>query len=172
MSNEQSRMSSTRMEAHMERSARRLLLASLLAFPVVVALGSALGPAHRRLSAFPDALRALDLFHTHFDQLVWLGSSALGAALHLLAPRYSGPVWAPRWLAPAYLLGALLFSVSFAVKGVALRLGMVALARWTSPLLASLGGVSLLVAAVCAATVASLRQQARSRAEQTAPLSK
>ena len=137
----------------MERSARRLLVFSLASFAAVVVFASALGPLQRALEG-TDAARAVSSFHTHFDQLCWLGSAALGAALLLLARSYAGPAWAPRLLAGSYTAGALIFSGAHAVKAAGLRLGWSGATRIVFPALASIGGVTLLVAAAAAATIA------------------
>jgi hypothetical protein len=137
----------------MERAARRLLLFSLASFVAVVALGSGLGPVQKALAG-GDAARSLASFHAHFDQLCWLGSAALGAALLLLAPSYRGPAWAPALLTASYAAGALVFSVSHAVRAVGQRAGSDALSRTAFAILASVGGAALLVAAAGAATIA------------------
>jgi len=138
----------------MERSAHRLLLLSLAGFATVVGLGTIrASPAHLLLDN-EASVQAFQAFHAHFDSLVWLGAAALGAALKLLAPGYRGPDWAPRWLAPAYAMGAVVFAGSYAVKGLGLRLGVAPLARAVPAALASLGGVLLLGAALCALVVA------------------
>jgi hypothetical protein len=138
----------------MERAARLLLASSLVAFAVVIGLGTLrASPAHQLLDV-PEALKSLQSFHSHFDVLVWLGAAALGATLKLLAPGYRGPAWAPRLLAPAYLGGATVFACSFAMKALGQRLGLDALVRPVAPALASLGGVGMLLAALAALVVA------------------
>jgi hypothetical protein len=138
----------------MERAARLLLASSLVAFAVVIGLGTLrASPAHQLLDT-PEAVKSLQAFHSHFDNLVWLGSAALGATLKLLAPGYRGPAWAPRLLAPAFLAGAVVFACSFAVKALGQRCALGALVRPLAPALASLGGVGMLLAAVAALVVA------------------
>ncbi|BDG02577.1 hypothetical protein [Anaeromyxobacter oryzae] len=138
----------------MERSARLLLATSLAGFAAVVGFGTIrASPAHHLLDT-PEAVKSFQAFHAHFDALVWLGAAALGAALKVLAASYRGPAWAPRVLAPAYALGAVVFSVSYAVKAVGERFGMRVLARPIAPALASAGGLALLAAAGCAAVIA------------------
>lgn len=148
----------------MERASRQLLVFSLAGFAAVVALGTLrASPAHLAFDVSPEVVRSLQSFHTHFDVLAWLGPAALGGALHLLAPAYSGPAWAPRTLAPCYALGAIVFSGSYAVKALGLRAGIDVLARPIAPALASAGGLLLLGAAGCAVTIgwALLRTGAR-----------
>jgi len=139
--------------AVMERSGRTLLLFSLASFVAVVVFASALGPLQKHLAG-TDAARALASFHTHFDQLCWLGSAALGAALHFLAGSFRGPAWAPRLLAASYAPGALVFSGAHVVKAIGLRSGSAGLPGAVFPALASVGGVALLVAAAAAGTIA------------------
>jgi hypothetical protein len=148
----------------MERASRQLLLFSLAGFVMVVALGTVrASPAHLAFDVSPEIVRSFQSFHAHFDSLVWLGAAALGGALHLLAPAYRGPAWAPRTLAPVYAVGSLVFSGSYAVKGIGLRFGIDPLARPVAPALASVGGLLLLAAAGCAAAIgwALLRRQSR-----------
>jgi hypothetical protein len=133
----------------MQRSGRRLLLFSLASFVAVVVFGSALGPLQKALAG-TDAARALASFHAHFDQLCWLGSAALGAALLFLDGSYRGPRWAPALLGWAYPLGALVFSGGHAIKAIGIALAMPLVPRVVVPVLASAGGV-LLLAAVCGA---------------------
>jgi hypothetical protein len=138
----------------MERAARQLLLFSLAGFVAVVGLGTIrASPAHAAFDVSPEIVKALQSFHAHFDSLVWLGAAALGGALHLLAPAYRGPAWAPRALGPVYAAGSLVFSGSYAVKGLGLRFGIDLLARPVAPALASVGGLLLLAAAGCAVVV-------------------
>jgi hypothetical protein len=138
----------------MERAARQLLLFSLGGFVAVVALGTVrASPAHVAFDTSPEIVRSLQSFHAHLDSLVWLGAAALGGALHLLAPAYRGPAWAPRTLPAAYALGSLVFSGSYAVKGLGLRFGIDVLARPVAPALASAGGLLLIAAAGCAAVI-------------------
>jgi len=139
----------------MERAARLLLIFSLLAFAAVVCLGTLrASPAHLVMDTDPVVVQALQSFHSHLDSLAWLGAAALGAVLRLLAPTYRGPPWAPRALAPTYAAGAVLFPVAFAAKGIGLRLGVGPFVRPIAPLLASVGGLSLLAAAGCALVIA------------------
>jgi hypothetical protein len=138
----------------MERSARLLLVSSLAGFAAVIVLGTIrASPAHRLLDT-PESVKSFQAFHSHFDALVWLGAAALGTALRSLASAYRGPAWAPRALAPAYLLGATVFSTSFAVRALGERFGVAVLARPVAPALASSGGVLMIAAAACALVVA------------------
>jgi hypothetical protein len=149
----------------MDRSAHRLLVLSLAGFAAVVGLGTVrASPAHALLDT-EQSVQAFQAFHAHFDSLVWLGAAALGAALKLLAPGYRGPEWAPRLLAPAYALGAVVFAGSYGVKGLGLRFGLATLARPVPAALASLGGLLLALSALCAFVVAwSARAALRARA--------
>jgi hypothetical protein len=138
----------------MLRASHRLLLLSLAGFAAVIGLGTIrASPAHVLLDTEPSVVVAFQAFHAHFDSLVWLGAAALGATLKVLAPGYRGPAWAPRVLAPAYALGAVVFAGSYAVKGLGLRLGIAALSRPVPAALASIGGLLLLLAAACALAV-------------------
>ncbi len=155
---------------HMLRASHRLLLLSLAGFAAVVGLGTIrASPAHALLDTEPAVVVAFQAFHAHFDSLVWLGAAALGTALKLLAPGYRGPSWAPRLLAPAYALGALVFAGSYAVKGLGLRLGVASLSRPIPAALASLGGLLLLVAAACALAIAWAVFQAQRAAAAAGP---
>lgn len=137
----------------MERAARRLLLFSLAAFVAVVVFASALGPVQKALAG-TEAARSIASFHAHFDQLCWLGSAALGATLLLLARSYSGPAWAPSLLAASYAAGSLVFSCAHVVRAIGERTGSAGLSGIAFRILASVGGVALLVAAAAAAAIA------------------
>jgi hypothetical protein len=138
-----------------ERHARTLLLFSLASLPLVIAFGTLRGiPAMRALLETPEAARSVASFHSHFDQLCWLGAAALGAALFLLREGYRGPAWAVRWLARAYIAGSLLFSVAHAVRAAGVAAGSERLARGGFGLLVSVGGTLLLVAMATGAIVA------------------
>lgn len=137
----------------MERAARRLLLFSLVSLLAVLVLGMLRGAGPiRAWLADPDRARTAALFHSHFDQLCWLGAAAAGAVLWILRDGYRGPAWAPRVFSFAYAAGALLFSAAFALKLVAQAVGSGALARGGFAALVSLGG-ALLAAAVASGAV-------------------
>jgi hypothetical protein len=139
----------------MERASRQLLLFSLAGFASVVALGTIrASPAHVAFDTSPEIVRSLQSFHAHLDSLVWLGAAALGGALHLLAPAYRGPAWAPRHLPPLYAAGSVVFSGSYAAKAFGLRFGLAPLVRPVAPALASGGGLLLLASAGCAVVIA------------------
>lgn len=139
----------------MERAARRLAAFSFVSFLAVVVLGTlrGAGPVQAWLDG-PELLRLAALFHSHFDQLCWLGSAATGAALWILRDAYRGPAWAPPLLAWSYPAGALLFSTAFLVKVVGLRIASPALARVAFGGLVSLGGALLVVAVVAGVATA------------------
>jgi len=139
----------------MDRAARLLLVYALLAFAAVMGLGILrASPAHLAMDTDPSVVQALQSFHAHLDSLAWLGAAALGAVLRLLAPAYRGPAWAPRTLALAYAAGAALFPAAYAAKGIGLRIGAGLLVQIVCPVLASLGGLLLLVAGGCALVIA------------------
>jgi hypothetical protein len=139
----------------MEAAARRLVTFSFVSFLFVLASGTirGLGPVKAWLDG-PELLRVAALFHSHFDQLCWLGAAATGAALWILRDAYRGAGWAPRLFAWSYPAGALLFSSAFLVKLVGLRLERVALSRMAFGALVSLGGALLLVALVAGGAIA------------------
>ena len=83
--------------AFMERAARRLLAFSFVSLLAVLVFGMVRGLAPvRAWLAAPDVARTAALFHSHFDQLCWLGSAAAGTALWVLRDSYRGAAWAPR----------------------------------------------------------------------------
>jgi hypothetical protein len=139
----------------MERAARRLVTFSFVSLLFVVLSGTlrGMGPVRERL-ADPELLRLATLFHSHFDQLCWLGAAAAGAALWILRDAYRGAAWAPRLFATSYPAGGLLFSLAFLVKLVGLLAGSAALSRFAFGGLVSVGGALLLVAAACGAAIA------------------
>jgi hypothetical protein len=139
----------------MERAARRLLTFSFVSLPAVLAFGTlrGTGPVKAWLDG-PELLRVAALFHSHFDQLCWLGAAAAGAALWILRDAYRGPAWAPPLFAWSYPTGALLFSTAFLVKVIGLRVESAVLARIAFGALVSLGGALLVVAFVAGAATA------------------
>lgn len=138
----------------MERAARRLVAFSFVSLLAVLAFGTirGMGPVRAWLDG-PELLRVAALFHSHFNQLCWLGSAAAGAALWIMRDAYRGPAWAPPLFAWSYPTGALLFSTAFLVKVVGLRIGSEALTRIAFGALVSLGGALLLVALVAGAVI-------------------
>jgi hypothetical protein len=138
----------------MDRAARRLLLFSLASLVLVIAFGTLRG-ALRPAPEAAEVAKYTALFHSHFDQLCWLGAAAAGAALWILRGGYSGPAWGPVLFGWAYPAGAALFSVAFLVKVLGLRLESDALTHAAFGALVSLGGVLLLVA-MCSAVVVVL----------------
>lgn len=152
----------------MERASRRLVAFSLVSFIGVVAFGSVRGmPPVKALLDDPELLRVSALFHSHFDQLCWLGAAATGASLWILRDAYRGPAWAPRLIAWSYPVGAVLFSGAFLLKLAGLKLGSVVLARGAFGAVVSLGGTLLFVALVAAAAIAWGLRGAGSRQETT-----
>ena len=143
------------MIAPMETAARRLVTFSFASFLLVLASGTVrgMGPVRAWLDG-PELLRTAALFHSHFDQLCWLGAAATGAALWILRDAYHGAGWAPRLFTWSYPAGALLFSCAFLVKLFGLRLERVALSRVAFGALVSIGGALLIVALVAGAAIA------------------
>jgi hypothetical protein len=139
----------------MERSARRLLVYSFASLVAVLAFGTlrGAGPVRAWLEE-PELLRTAALFHSHFDQLCWLGTAAAGAALWILRDRYGGPAWAPSLFSWTYPAGALLFSMAFLVKLIGLRIESGILSEFTFGALVSVGGALLAVAMVSGAAIA------------------
>jgi hypothetical protein len=122
-----------------------------LIFVLVLGMIRGIGPVRTWLAA-PDAARTAALFHSHFDQLCWLGAAAAGTVLWILRDAYRGPGWAPRVFAFTYATGALLFSSSFAVKLAGQRIGSAMVERGAFAALVSLGG-ALFIAAVASGSV-------------------
>lgn len=138
----------------MELAARRLLVFSLASLVVVIAFGTLRGAGPVGTTADGAELaKYTALFHSHFDQLCWLGAAATGATLWISKDVYVGPAWAPAAFAWSYMAGASLFSVAFLAKVVGLRLGNDGLARFGFAALVSVGGVLLVVAMLGAAVL-------------------
>lgn len=152
----------------MERSARRLLVYSFASLVAVLAFGTlrGSGPVRAWLDG-PELLRNAALFHSHFDQLCWLGAAAAGAVLWILRDGYGGPSWAPPLFAWSYGAGALLFSTAFLLKVVGLRIESVILSRFAFGALVSVGGALLVVAMISGAVIA--RGLVRRRPEEADP---
>jgi hypothetical protein len=125
----------------MERSARQMLLFSFGSFVLVLAFGSvrAMGPLRHVLDT-PASTKSLQAFHSHFDQLCWLGSAALGATMWILRDAWRGPRWVPPTFNACWFAGSVLFATSFFVRGVGEALSRPALARGAYALLVSAGG--------------------------------
>jgi len=140
----------------MERAARRLVAFSFVSLLFVLVFGTIRGtPPVRAWLDGPELLRVAGLFHSHFDQLCWLGAAAAGAALWIMRDAYRGPTWAPALFAWSYSAGALFFSTAFLVKVIGLRLQSAALARLAFGALVSLGGALLIVGLMSGAVIAS-----------------
>lgn len=139
----------------MERSARLLLASSFASLVLVLAFGTlrGIGPVRAWLDS-PELLRNAALFHSHFDQLCWLGAAAAGTVLWILRDVYGGPSWAPPLFAWSYGAGALLFSSAFLFKVVGLRIERAVLSRVAFGALVSVGGALLLVAMIAGAVIA------------------
>jgi hypothetical protein len=139
----------------MELAARRLLTFSFVSLLAVLAFGTLRGAApFKAWLDGPELLRVAGLFHSHFDQLCWLGTASAGAALWILRDAYRGPVWAPPLFAGSYSAGALLFSTAFLVKVIGLRTESAAVARVGFGAVVSLGGVLLVIAFIAGAAIA------------------
>ncbi len=140
----------------MERAARRLVTFSFCSLLAVLVTGTirGMGPVKAWLDG-PELVRLAALFHSHFDQLCWLGAAAAGAALWILRDAYHGPDWAPRLFAWTYPAGALLFSTAFLAKVVGVRLDIAALSRAAFGGLVSVGGALLLGALVAGIAIAA-----------------
>ena len=144
-----------------------MLLFSFASFLLVLAFGSvrAMGPL-RQLLDTPASARSLQAFHSHFDDLCWLGSAGLGAAMWAFRDAWRGP----RWVAPAFnacwFAGSVLFAGSFLAKGLGEATGHPALARAGYAILASVGGtlffpVMALGAWIAIGTALAARDQRR-----------
>ncbi len=140
----------------MERAARRLVTFSFLSLLFVLVSGTirGMGPVKAWLDG-PELLRLAALFHSHFDQLCWLGAAAAGAAFWILRDAYRGPAWAPRLFSWSYPAGALIFSTAFLAKVIGVRIESAALARAAFGGLVSVGGALLLVALLAGVRVAA-----------------
>lgn len=110
----------------MKRYARWLFTYSFASFLCVLAFGLARRAGPLRELGGP-AGKSVALFHTHFADLCWLGSAALGAFV-LWASERQGHLEKPvRWLATAYIVGTASFSLSFLARAAGLLADVAAL---------------------------------------------
>lgn len=67
----------------MKSDTRRLFLFSFLSFMIVILMGTLNAPLKKSFQN-TDIWTNVTLFHSHFDQLSWLGSAAIGAIFYFL----------------------------------------------------------------------------------------
>lgn len=125
----------------MEKQARQLLLFSFVSFLLVLAFGlvRALGPFRGVLDT-PETFRSMQAFHSHFDDLCWLGSGVIGASMWVFRDTWRGPPWVPYAFNGSWIAGSVFFSTSFLFKGLGEALGVRLLVEGVYPLLIFAGG--------------------------------
>ena len=137
----------------MQKQAIHLFVFSFMCFIAVLIFGSILGPLKKTFSD-PKVMRNINLFHSHFDQLCWLGSAAIGCIFGALNNRFHGSERVLKVFTVSYMLGTLLFSLGFLLRasGIILHAGLIE--NTFSAGVISFGGLLIVIAAVCALYIA------------------
>ena len=137
----------------MKKQATNLFIFSFICFIVVLIFGSLLNPIKKSL-VDTDIFRNFSLFHSHFDQLCWLGSAALGCTFYALDNRYSGSKVILAIFTFSYTVGSLLFSSGFLFRAIGKIFKNGIIEKGAAIGMISLGGLLILVAAFCALYIA------------------
>jgi hypothetical protein len=138
----------------MKGQANRLLIFSFICFVGVLLFGSILGPMKK---AFSDAevFRNISLFHSHFDQLCWLGSAAIGSTFWILDSKFKGSEMALKVFSFSYMLGTLLFSFGFLLRAIGIIYNNIIIEKMIATGMLSLGGLFILVTIISAVYIAN-----------------
>lgn len=139
----------------MKNEARKLLFFSFVSFLFVFIFGliRTMGP-FKALLGQPGAYENVMLFHSHFDQLCWLGAAAIGTVFLAFGDHYQGSQHAVKYFAHAYIEGTLIFSLAFLVRAVGYMANIAILRNVVFTVMVSLGGVYFLVLLACGVIIA------------------
>jgi len=125
----------------MIESSKRLMKFSLISFVFVFVFG-----VIRSMEFFKtffndqEAMKNIMLFHSHFDQLCWLGAAAIGAVFYVFNDLYLGKKRILENFIRFYIIGTLLFALSFLIRALGFALGIVIFRKFLFILLVSIGG--------------------------------
>ena len=130
----------------MERDSRKLLIFSFISFLCVFIFGTlrAMGP----FKNFFNDTKAMDnvmLFHSHFDQLCWLGAATLGIVFYCLRQKYQGSLNAIKYFTYLYITGTLMFSFAFLVRALGIAMNVLILQKLIFAILVSISGALFMV---------------------------
>ncbi len=130
----------------MIKNSKQLMKFSLISFLFVFIFGliRSSGP-FKTFFADPDAMSNVMLFHSHFDQLCWLGAAAIGAAFYVFKDSYDGGEKSVRIFTKLYIIGTLIFSLAFLIRAVGFASGTVILQKILFILFVSTGGLIFLI---------------------------
>jgi hypothetical protein len=137
----------------MKKQAIRFFIFSFICFIGVLVFGSILGPIKRSFSD-TEVFRNISLFHSHFDQLCWLGSAALGCTFWGLDHKFKGSEIVLKIFAFSYMLGSLLFSSGFLFRALGVIYNSSVIEKVATIGMISFGGFFIVVTIVCAVYVA------------------
>jgi hypothetical protein len=136
----------------MKTQAVNLFVFSFICFIGVLIFGSIIGPLKKSMA--DEVFRNISLFHSHFDQLCWLGSAALGGAFWVLASKFTGADRVIRIFVFSYALGTLLFSMGFLFRAIGLHYNSRMIKMSADIGMISFGGLLIAVTAICALYIA------------------
>ena len=137
----------------MKKQAIRFFIFSFICFIGVLLFGSILGPIKKSFSD-TEVFRDISLFHSHFDQLCWLGSAALGCTFWGLDHKFKGSEMVLKIFSFSYMLGTLLFSSGFLFRALGVIYDSIIIEKVTAIGMISIGGFLIVVTIVCAVYVA------------------
>jgi hypothetical protein len=137
----------------MKTQSIRLFIFSFICFIGVLIFGSILGPLKKAIVDL-DVFKNISLFHSHFDQLCWLGSAAIGATFWVLDPIFKGSETVLKIFAYSYMLGTLLFSMGFLFRAIGTICDSSIIEISANIGMISFGGLLIAVTVVCAFIIA------------------
>lgn len=138
----------------MKEQATRFLIFSFICFIGVLLFGSILGPIKKTFSD-TEVFRNISLFHSHFDQLCWLGSAAIGATFWILDSKFKGSEMALKIFSFSYMLGTLLFSFGFLLRAIGFVFNNRIIEKVAAIGMLSLGGLLIVITIISAVYIAN-----------------
>ena len=128
----------------MKKYSRILFLYSFTSFLFVIVFGS-MNTFFKKAFYGTAIWDSITAFHSHFDQLCWLGAAAIGAMFHFMSDRYSGSIKAVGFFTYLYIFGTLTFSFAFLARGLGMYLHNQALEKTVFAFMASIGGLAYIL---------------------------
>ena len=138
----------------MKEQSIKFLIFSFICFIGVLIFGSILGPIKKAFSD-TEAFRNISLFHSHFDQLCWLGSAAIGATFWILDSKFKGSKLALKIFSFSYIFGTLLFSFGFLFRALGIIYNNGIIEKMAAIGMISLGGLLIVVTTISAVYIAN-----------------
>ena len=133
----------------MKKQAINFIIFSFICFICVLIFGSILGPIKKSFSD-TEVFRNISLFHSHFDQLCWLGSAAIGCTFWVLDHQFKGSEMVLKIFAFSYMLGTLLFSSGFLFRALGIIYDSSIIEKAATIGMISFGGLLIVVTTIIA----------------------